>query len=407
MAKDKKPLPTVADVDATDKVALSSSVMINPNKQPVKRSRRLIPAWVEEKPNPEDKDQKILINHPTSVIGTIDHLTNPLLNRKAGMFCQYKGGHNVGGTSSSNCPYPATHHIRDTARPRGSVLGLCPSHKAKVEHEAIQTGRELEIGKLTPSNTEEIKKVQSIDAEKTNWKVAATLSDQGVPTEDALSHNMPNTPGRPAHNRVEQQPLLGTAPTMGDQEAADYNATRKRENKDRVSPIEGIDLFVEPRGGAGSETQVKPGKTIPKAAEKDLPLGQGTGIIDTAHNMYKAGDPNWESLAQQHGISKEAITNPNGMYRPQLNQHNKAFMDKLLYTAAPERIDKAITNVSEDQAEKVTTAYELNAQAKKQRIIEARRQGKSLPGSKPGLPMRRNSAFELGGNETKSIEPPK
>jgi hypothetical protein len=81
-------------------------------------------------------------------------------------------------------------------------------------------------------------------------------------------------------------------------------------------------------------------------------------------------------------------------------------MDKLLYTAAPERIDKAITNVSEDQAEEVTTAYTQNAQAQKQRSIELRRRG--IPGVKPGgLPMRRNSAFELGGNETKGIEPPK
>jgi hypothetical protein len=404
MAKDRKPLPTVADVDATDKASLGSTFVPNPNTQPVQRSRRLIPERTTS--HVDSENNTIIVNHPASVIGTIDHLTNPLLNRKAGMFCQYKGGHNVGGTSSSNCPYPATHHVRDTARPRGSVLGLCPSHKAKVEQEAIHAGRELEVGKLTPKNTEEIKKVQSIDAEKTNWKVAATLNEQGVPTEDALAFNMPNTPGRPAHNRGDQQPTVSTAPTMTDQDAADYNATRMRENKGKVSPMEGIDLFLEQRGGAGSETEVKPGKTAPKAAEKDLPLGQGTGIIDTVHNMYKAGDPNWEALAQKHGISNEAVTNPNGMYRPQLNQHNKAFMDRLLYTAAPERIDKAITNVSEDQAEEVTTAYAQNTQAQKQRSIEARRRG--IPGVKPGgLPMRRNSAFELGGNETKGIEPPK
>lgn len=402
MAKDRKPLPTVADVDATDKASLGSTFVPNPNQQPVQRSRRLIPPRTEIKTDAENNT--IIVNHPTSVVGTIDHITNPLLNRKAGMFCQYKGGHNVGGTSSSNCPYPATHHVRDTARPRGSVLGLCTSHKAKVEQEAMQVGRDLEVGKLTPKNTEEIKKVQSIDAEKTNWKVAATLSEQGVPTEDALAFNMPNTPGRPAHDRGGQQPTMNTAPTMGDQEAADYNATRMREKKGRVSPLEGIDLFVEPRGGAGSETQVKPGKTAPKVVEKDPPLGQGTGIIDTVHNMYKAGDSNWEALAQQHGIHRSSITGES--FTPVVSKHNKAFMDKLLYTAAPERIDKAIRNVSEDQAEEVTTAYAQNAQAQKQRAIESRRRG--IPGVKPGgLPMRRNSAFELGGNETKSIEPPK
>jgi hypothetical protein len=404
--KERKPLPTISDVDASDKQALSSTFVPNPNRKPVKRSRRLIPAWVEDKPDPEDKDQKILINHPTSVVGTIDHITNPLSNRKSSMFCQYKGGHNVGGTSSSNCPYPATHHVRDTARPRGSVLGLCTSHKAKVEQEAIKAGRDLEVGKLTPKNTEEIKKVQAIDAEKTNWKVAATLSDRGVPTEDALAFNMPNTPGRPAHNRGEEQPLLGTAPTMDDQEAADYNATRMRAKKGNVSPLEGIDLFVEPRGGAGSETQIKMGKVSPNTVEKDLPLGQGTGIIDTVHNMYKAGDSGWKNLAQQHGISEETVTNPNGIYRPRLGAHNKAFMDKILYTDAPERIDKAITNVSEEQAEEVVTAAHWNAAAKKQRQVEMLRRG--IPNVKPGgLPMRRNSAFELGGNESKGIEPPK
>jgi hypothetical protein len=397
MAKDRKPLPTVADVDATDKAALSSTVMPNPNKKPVKRSRRLIPARFEE----DKYDKKILISKPTSVVGTLDHITNPLLNRKSSMFCQYKGGHNVGGTSSSNCPYPATHHVRDTARPRGSVLGLCTTHKAKVEHEAIKAGRNLEVGKLTPKNTEEIKKVQSIDAEKTNWKVAATLSDQRVPREDALDFNMANTPGGVAHNRKEEQPLLGTAPTMSDQEAADYNATRLREKKGKTSPIEGIDLFVEPRGGAGSETQVKMGKTTPKVTEKDAPIGQGTGIIDTVHNMYKAGDSNWESLAQQHGIHRSLITGLGSRRKP-----SKSFTDKVLYTDAPERLDKAISKVSDEQSDEVISAYTDNAQAKKQRQVEMLRRG--IPNVKPGgLPMRRNSAFELGGNETKGIEPPK
>jgi hypothetical protein len=400
--KDRKPLPDVSAVDATDAGALSSTYVPNPNQKPVERSRRLIPPRTEVRTDSENNT--IIVNHPASVVGSIAHLTNPLLNRTSGMFCQYKGGHNVGGTSSSNCPYPATHHVRDTARPRGSVLGLCPSHKAKVEQEAIQAGRELEVGKLTPKNTEEIKKVQAIDAEKTNWKVAATLNEQGVPTEDALAFNMPKAPGRPAHNRGGQQPSVSTTPQMNDQEAAEYNAARTRENK--VSPMEGIDLFLEKRGGPGSETQVKPGNKTPKAVEKDLPLGQGTGIIDDIHRMYKAGDSNWESLAQKHGISRNTIINPDAPYTPDAGTHNKAFMDKLLYTAAPERITKAITNVSEDQAEQVQVAAAQNALANKQRSIEARRRG--IPGVKPGgLPMRRNSAFELGGNETKGIEPPK
>jgi hypothetical protein len=51
-------------------------------------------------------------------------------------------------------------------------------------------------------------------------------------------------------------------------------------------------------------------------------------------------------------------------------------------------------------------AQAQNALANKQRLIEMRR--RSIPGAKPGgLPMRRNSAFELGGNENKGIEPPK
>jgi len=367
--KDRKPLPDVSAVDATDAGALSSTYVPNPNQKPVQRSRRLIPPRTEVKTDSENNT--LIVNHPPSVVGTIDHLTNPLLNRTTNMFCQYKGGHNVGGTSSSNCPYPATHHIRDTARPRGSVLGLCPSHKAKVEQEAIHAGRELEVGKLTPKNTEQIKKVQAIDAEKTNWKVAATFAEQGVPTEDALAFNMPKTPGRPAHNRGGEQPGVSTAPQMTDQEAADYNATRMRENKGRVSPMEGIDLFLERRGGPGSETEVKPGsKTTP--------------VVET----------------------KDTLDDSSRVFTPVPAKHNINFMDKLLYTAAPERIDKAIANVSEDHAEKVTVAAAQNALANKQRSIETFRRG--IPGVKPGgLPMRRNSNFELGGNETKSIEPPK
>ena len=399
MAKDKKPLPTVADVDPTDKASLSTTVVPNPNKKSVKRSRTLIPARFEE----DKDDKKLLISQPPSVFGTLDHITNPLLTRKPSMECQYAGGHNVGTLGGGNCRYPATHHVRDTLRPRGSVLGLCPTHKAKVEHEAIKAGRTLEVGKLTPKNTEEIKKVQAIDAEKTNWKVAATLHDRGVPVEDALAFNMGNSPGGLSHNR-SGQPTLGTAPTMGDQEAADYNATRIREKKGKTSPLEGIDLFVEPRGGAGSETQIKMGKTTPKATEKDLPLGQGTGIIDTIHNMYKAGDSNWESLAQQHGIHRSLVTG--GPFKPVAIKKNKAFSDKLLYTDAPERLDKAITKVSEEQAVVVIDAYTDDAQAKKQRQVEMLRRG--IPNVKPGgLPMRRNSAFELGSGETKSIEPPK
>ncbi|CAB4121993.1 hypothetical protein UFOVP27_35 [uncultured Caudovirales phage] len=401
MARDKKPLPGVGSVDASDKESLSSTFVPNPNQKPVERSRRLIPPRTEVKSDIDGNT--VIVNHPVSVVGTVAHINNPLLNRTSSMLCQYKGGHNVGGTSSSNCAYPATHHVRDTSRPRGSVLGLCTSHKAKVEQEAIQAGRDLEVGKLTPKNTEEIKKVQTQDAEKTNWKVAATLSEQGVPEEDALSFNMAKTPGRPAHKRGASGVSVSTAPQMDDQEAADYNAERIRNNKDRVSPLQDIDLLVEKRGGPGSETKVKIGNKSPKVAEKDLPLGQGTGIIDAVHRMYKAGDSNWESVAAQHGIHRSSITGePFNLvkFRP-----NKEFTDKLLYTNAPERIDKAITNVSEDQSEQVTIAHAQNALANKQRSIEARRRG--LPSSKPGLPMRRNSSFELGGNENKSIEGPK
>jgi hypothetical protein len=118
--------------------------------------------------------------------------------------------------------------------------------------------------------------------------------------------------------------------------------------------------------------------------------------------MYKSGDSNWMSKAKEYGVHPNLITR-NETVTPV--KRNEEFMDKLLYTKAPERMEKAISNVSEDQAEQVIQANAQNKMAERARALQAKRA--SLPGSRPGLPSRRNTPFQLGSGENKGIEPPK
>ena len=381
MAKERKPLPTVADTDPTDKIALSSVFVPNPNKKAVKRTRSIIPAQNEI--TTDDSGNTLIIPHGPKVTGTLNHIHNPLLHRTSVMFCQGKG--------KNVCTYPATDAVRNTARPRGSAIGVCKNCLGKMTHEAIKAGHDLEVTKLTPRNTQDLKKLQSQEAEKSNWKVAATLYEQKVPEEDALAFNMAKTPGRPAAPRGGYVPgVTGAGPIMNDEEAAAYNAERLRNKKDK-KPTE-YTFVQKPRVG----------KYKPPVKEEDAPIGEGSGTMDEVYRMHKAGDSNWISKAKEYGIHPNLITR-NEPIKPV--KRNEAFMDTLLYTKSPERIDTAIQNVSEDQAEQVIQARAQNKMAQKARAIEAKRT--ALPSTRPGLPSRRTTPFQIGSGENKGIESPR
>jgi len=397
--RERKPLPTVGDVDATDRAALGGTYI--PNKGTPERARRIIPPRIEIKS--DEEGIPTIIQHGEQVAGTIHHLTNPLLNRKEGMMCQAKG--------PSACDYPVTHFIRNTSRARESVMGMCTMHKAEAEHDAIRSGQDLEVLRATPKRIQDVKKMQSIEAEKTNLKVAGALYLQGVQKEDALAFNAKKKPGGQRHKRgvAPIAPSGEGAPLMTETEAAAYRDKRIEENKGKESPIENIDLFTESRGGPGSETEVKMGNKKPAKVDEDLPLGKGTGDIDHVLRLYRSGDPSWYSESQRLNIHPDLLQGkvPSAPKRTVNSQD----VDKLLFSSSPERIDKAIANVAEDQAEDVIAAHTQNKHAERMRALQARRT--SLPGSRPGLPSRRGTplpsrrtlTFKEGGQE--GIEPPK
>jgi hypothetical protein len=397
LAKDRKPLPTVADVDATDRAALGGTYI--PNKGTPKRSRRIIPGYTEI----SDQDGTTTISeHGPQVAGNIHHLTNPLLNRTAGMKCQANG--------PSGCEYPVTHFIRNKSRARESVLGMCTMHKGKAVHDALNSGEDLEIERATPRRIQDVKKMQSIEAEKTNLKVAGALYLKGVPKEDALAFNQKKTPGRPAHRRggaTNVAPSGSGAPLMNEVESAEYRDARLEQNKGKKSPMEGIDTFLESRGGPYSETEVKVGKKVPaNEVDEDLPLGEGTGDIDHVLRLYRSGDPSWYSESKRLNIHPDLLQNK--IPSPPSRTVNAQDVDKLLYSERPERLTTAIKNVAEDQAEQVIEAHTQNKYAEKMRAIQSRRS--ALPSSRPGLPSRRELPsrrqlpFNQGQQENKGLE---
>jgi len=426
--KDKKTLLGVSSVDAADRAALSDTYVPNPNQKPIKRTRRIIPGTTRTSETPEG--QVNIEQIAPKVGGTVAHINNALIKRTSGMTCQVGGGHNVGAVGSSGgagvCDYPATHYIRDTERPRGSVIGVCTQHKAKIEHEAIKAGRQpgdLEVGRLTPTNVGEIKLVQAQEAEKSNLKAAGALYMQGLvnetdengnkvtietlPKEDALALNMGKTPGRPVHRPARNNggTVINVSSTslMRPEEAEEYEGARKEANKGRVSPISSID--IDKRWRPDSETTVKMGNTAPKVDDEDAPLGEGSGVIDEVLRRYRSGDQSWSNLAKEHNIHPDLLSG--SLPSPYSRRLNTSESDKLLFTPEPERRDKATENVGADQAEQVVIAYNQNKLAAKQRAIQQRRM--MLPGNTPGkgLPMRRNTPFELGQGENKGIEGPK
>jgi hypothetical protein len=380
MAKDRKPLPGVESVDASDKAALGGTYVPNPNKKAVKRARRVIPGSMEVTTS-EDGNLNIQETAP-KIAGTLAHINNPLLHRKAGMSCQGMGRGTGGG-----CDYPVTDIVRNAARPRGSAIGLCKNCLGKATHEAIKAGHELEVTKATARNIQDLKKVQSQEKERADLRVAGALLLKGNPEEEALSFNMKKTPGRPSHERAKQGVTLGGAPRMSEEESLEYykNAQKK------TPPV--YEFKQKP-------SEVKVGNKGPKEKEEDLPLGEGSGIIDEVIRRYRAGDDSFYDLAKEHNITN--LLYPRDVPTRPANREN---LDKIIYTKTPERLQKAISNVSEDQAEQVTMASAQNALAAKQRAIQAKRA--ALPGSRPGLPSRRNTPFQLGSGENKGLPAPK
>lgn len=404
--RDRKTLLGVSSVDAADREALSGTYVPNPNKKPIKRTRRIIPGT--QKINESPEGITTVENIGPKVGGSLAHINNALTKKTSGMDCQAYGGHNVGVVGGGGgCKYPATHYIRDTERPRGSVIGVCTQHKAKIEHEAIKAGRQpgdLEVGRLTPTNVGEIKLVQSQEAEKTNLKAVGALYTEGLPEEDSLALNLAKSPGRPSHGKrggLLFDPKSSTR-LMGDEESAEYNSERLEANKGKGSIISAID--IDKRWRPASEVKVGMGNVSPKTENEDAPLGEGSGVIDEVLRRYRSGDQSWMDLAKDHDIHPDLLS---GSLPKPTTRSNVRESDKLLFTPEPERRDKAWENVGADQAEQVVIAYNQNQQASKQRALQQRRM--MLPGNTPGkgLPMRRNTPFELGQNETKGIEGPK
>ena len=399
MAKEKKHLPGIDEVDATDATSLGGAYI--PNKGTPDRSRRVIPGRVEIKNNLEGVG--IITQHAPQIAGTLHHINNPLLNRTSTMPCQHNGGHNVGG-AGAGCEMPATDIVRNTSRPRSSAIAVCKTHLGKVTQEAINNGEDLEISKAHLKNIQDLKKVQSQEAEKSSLKVAGgLLLDGSVPYDDALLFNMGKKPGGQKVHKFGGEPEQPTAtPMMNDEEAAAYHAERIKAKAGK-EPTE-YQLSSKP-------IEVKMGNKTPRQAEP--PLGEGTGDIDHVLRLYRANDSSWSSEATRLGIHESQLQ-PQNVSGPKVGLRDS---DKLLFTGAPERMTKALTNVGEDQQEDVIDAYSQNDQADKQRRIQARRAG--LPGTRPGLPMRRGTelpnppkklegrrdSFEQGQN--KEIEPPK
>ena len=389
-------------------MAFSENVSLNgtdiPRKPRQERARRVIPERITTDMDPDGYEVHTV--HPPQIVGTIDHLVNPNHNRTNSMECQYNGGHLVGGISGSNCPMPATSIVRHTSRPRGSALALCTQHRAKVEHESVLAGEDPDAFDITRPMTGEhvqsLKKTQALEAERTNLKAAGALLMTGdIPEEDALALNMGKKPGRPA-KPMSGQPKVSGDWSMTNKEANAYNAAREKAKNGKESPLEGIDLWLHPRG----EDPLKMGnkKNIEKVDE-NAPLGEGTGIIDHVLRLYRDNDPSWSQEAAENGIHEDQLS-PQNVSKP--SRASLRSSDRLLFSDVPERRRKAIDEISEGHAEQRIQSAAQKTHADKLRLNEANRralpgQTRALPRGKKPLPMRRGTALP-GRNEEFQIE---
>ena len=363
-AKERKQLPTMADVDPAEKDQVGSVFVPNPN---VKKNdgprRRVIPARTEYR-------GKDIIQHPLQFAGSLTPAKNPLLNRKNLPPCE----------GAKGCPKPTTSYITLPNRPRESTQPACAEHTAGVKKWHADRGVSgLEIVDAKPSATYSYGVMKAKMNEEGLLYGAAALHDGGLPLHEVLDFGVSGNPGHPKHNREPQGISMGSAPQMSDDEVAAYN---KKRNKDRKEKPTVYNLT--------KTTEVKMGNYTPKS--QNAPLGKGTGDIDKVFNMKKAGDPKWESEAERLNIHP-TLLDPTPRYSGKATGVRKEGVIPVASHRIVEskpRLTKAVDKLKEEHADQRVEDFMDNQQAKKQRQIESRKQG-----------------LAIGTTEARAIESPK
>jgi len=363
-AKERKQLPTMADVDPAEKDQVGSVFVPNPNvKKNQGPRRRLIPARTEYR-------GKDIIQHPPQFAGSLTPAKNPLLKRSNLPPCE----------GAETCPYPTTSYITLPGRPRESRQPACAKHTAGVKKWHADRGVSgLEIVDAKSSATHSYGVMKAKMNEEKLLGAAGALHSAGLPLEEVLNFGISGAPGHPTHNREPQGISMGSAPQMSDDEVAAYN---KKRNKDRRENPTVYNLT--------KTTEVKVGNYTPKS--QNAPLGKGTGDIDKVFNMKKAGDPKWESEAKRLNIHP-TLLDPAPRYSGKATGVRKEgllpWAPHRLVESKP-RLTKAVDKLKEEHADQRVEDFMDNQQAKKQRQIESRKQ-----------------SLAIGTTEARAIESPK
>ena len=356
----------MADVDPADKEQLGSVFVPNPNvKKATGPRRRFIPARTKY-------SGKDIIYLPAQLAGSLDHIKNPLLARRAMPHCE----------GAEGCPYPVTSYIRLPGTPREATQPACAEHTKGIQKWHASRGIDgLTVISATPKATKAYGVMKAkMHEEKLLYGASALLSG-GLPMEEALNFGISGPAGRPKHNREKPQNVsLGGAPTMNDEEVKDYEAGRRKTRRESGTTV--YDLV--------KTTEVKKGKHT--VNNQNLPLGEGTGDIDKVVRMRKAGDPGWEAEAKRLNIHA-SLLEPFVPYSGKATGVRKEGVIPVAQhrlVPSKERLTKAIEEVGAEHAESRAELEAQNIQAAKQRKIESRKRG-----------------LELGASEARGIEGPK
>ena len=365
-AKERKQLPTMADVDPAEKDQVGSVFVPNPNvKKNQGPRRRYIPARTEYR-------GKDIIQHPPQFAGSLTPAKNPLLNRKNMPRCE----------GAEGCSGPVTSYITLPGRPRESTEPACAEHTAGIKKWHADRGVDgLTVIDAKPSATYSYGVMKAkLHEERLLGTAGALHIGGGLPLHEVLDFGISGAPGRPEHNREPQGISTGSAPQMSDDEVAAYNKKRNRDRKQNPTVY-----------NLTKTTEVKMGNYKPSKSST-APLGKGAGDIDKVYNMKKAGDPNWEAEAKRLNIHP-TLLDPAPRYSGKATGVRKEgllpWAPHRLVESKP-RLTKAVDKLKEEHADQRVEDFMDNQQAKKQRQIESRKQG-----------------LAIGATEARAIESPK
>ena len=366
-AKERKQLPTMADVDPTEKDQVGSVFVPNPNvKKNSLPRRRVIPARTEYR-------GKDIIQHPAQFAGSLEPAKNTLLNRREMPRCE----------GAEGCPRPTTSYVRLPGAPRESTYPACAVHTANVKKWHNDRGVPgLEVKDATSKSTYGYGVMKAKMKEEGLLYGAAALHSAGLPLEEVLNFGIEGAPGRPKHNREPQGISMGSAPQMSEEEAEAYKKKRNKDRKEKPT----VYNFNLNRG-----TEVKMGNR-PPAVSQNAPLGKGTGEIDRIFNMKKAGDPKWESEAKRLNIHP-TLLEPTPRYSGKATGVRKEGIIPVAphrLVRSEERTTKAVDKLTSEHIDETLEAFKDKKQAEKQRAIESRKKG-----------------LAIGVSEARAIEPPK